>query len=164
PGGVLDFQAGLQRDAPAVPDRPLGRPDRHRGVGRDLPGQVQRGRAVLPGRHPPVHQAEPFGLVDADLAAGQHQVRGPARAPAAPSTTTRIPGAAASSAQVRASSAAIAELIAFIASGRLSVIWAIPSPGREVVTVLIAGLTAGSSRSSPACAVPPPPAGTTWPG
>ena len=83
-----------------------------------------------------------------------------ARSPAALNTTTRTSAAAAISVQTRASSAAMALLMEFIASGRFSVISAIPSAGREVTM----GLTAGSSRSVPVCAVPLPPTGTAWPG
>src|SRR5580704_17265333 len=52
-----------------------------------------------------------------------------ARSPAALSTTTRMLGSAAISVQARVSSPAIAVLTEFIASGRLSMISATPSPG-----------------------------------
>src|SRR5580693_9611819 len=68
-----------------------------------------------------------------------------ARSPAALNTTTRTPGSAAISAQARVSSPAIAVLTEFIASGRLSVISAIPSPGcRDTLIVSISVQASGS--------------------
>src|SRR6185437_13543142 len=60
PGGVLDVEPGLERDAPAVPEGPFGRPDRHRGVGGDLRRQLAGGRSIVADRDPPVDQAEPL--------------------------------------------------------------------------------------------------------
>src|SRR5581483_90618 len=80
PGGVFDVEPGFQRDAPAVPQGALGRPHGDRGVGGDLRGELAGGGGGLAGRDPAVDQAEPLGLVDADLAPGQHQVGGPAGA------------------------------------------------------------------------------------
>src|SRR5712691_1112413 len=78
-----------------------------------------------------------------------------ARSPAAPNTTTRTSGRAAISAQARASSPAIAVLIAFIASGRLSMISATPSPGFRDTLIVSICVQASGSRLVPLIALEP---------
>src|SRR6476469_2852110 len=83
PGVLLQVEARLQAHPGAEPERALGGADGERRVPRDRPGEREGLVAGGPGGHLPVDEAVADGLVDAEAAAGEDQVGGPAGAEAA---------------------------------------------------------------------------------